>query len=255
MRPIILKYDSLPSTNTEAANQARLGAAEGLCIVAREQTAGRGRQQRTWVSPSGAGLYLSIVLRPKLVSHQWPLITLMTSLAVADTLEQVCGLRSDIKWPNDVLIDGRKICGILAETVETEAGRAAIVGIGINLNSNSLPDELRDIATSVEDASGQTVDEEVLFSKLLDLFAVRYDALHEFEGTNKLLREWTARSSYAEGKRVRVSIGDGIVDGTTRGIASDGALRVETATGEITLVHAGDVTLSGAPTEGRPYSG
>ena len=179
----------------------------------------------------------------------------MTSLAVADALEHECGLHTDIKWPNDILVDGRKVCGILAETVETESGRAVIVGIGINLHSNSLPEELRGVATSVEEVNGQKVDDEVLLSSLLDSFVVRYDALHNDGGIDGMLQEWTSRSSYAEGKRIRVSLGDGILEGTTRGIASDGALRVETDTGEITLVHAGDVTLSGTLTEGRPRNG
>src|SRR5256885_16133240 len=92
LRTIILRFDSLPSTNTEAARQAQSGAAEGLCVVAREQTAGRGRQQRIWLSPAGAGLYFSIVLRPRLPVQEWPLITLMSSLAVADALREACAL-------------------------------------------------------------------------------------------------------------------------------------------------------------------
>src|ERR1700760_1168057 len=99
LTPTILRFDSLPSTNTEAARQASLGAAEGLCVVAREQTAGRGRQQRTWVSPKDAGLYFSVVLRPRIEARVWPLITLAAALAVADALSAPFGLDADIKWP------------------------------------------------------------------------------------------------------------------------------------------------------------
>src|SRR5687767_9533455 len=106
----ILRFDSLPSTNTEAARRAARGAPEGTCIIAREQTAGRGRQERRWVSPAGAGLYFSIVLRPQLEMNRWPLITLMTAVAVADALDEACGLGVDIKWPNDVHAAGRKLC-------------------------------------------------------------------------------------------------------------------------------------------------
>src|SRR6201986_1895685 len=122
--PTILRFDSLPSTNTEAARQASLGAREGLCVVAREQTAGRGRRERAWVSPKDAGLYFSVVLRPRLDAREWPLVTLAAGLAVRDALFEACALETDIKWPNDLLARGRKLCGILAETVETPRGRA-----------------------------------------------------------------------------------------------------------------------------------
>lgn len=251
MRPIILRYDSLPSTNTEAARQAMRGAAEGLCIVALEQTAGRGRRQRLWASPKGAGLYLSIVLRPRIEMHAWPLITLMSSLVVADALFETFKFQTDIKWPNDVLVDGRKVCGILTETVETDQGRAAIVGIGVNLNANALPEELRDFAISVEEVTGNAPDPEELLRLLMLSFSRRYDALHQASGPEEMLKEWTTCSSYSEGKLVRISLDDEIVEGVTRGLASDGALRVETDTDEIRLVRAGDVTvIIRAPTKG-----
>src|SRR4051812_43779731 len=101
-RPIILRFDSLASTNTEAARQAASGAQEGLCVVAREQTAGRGRQERVWISPPGAGLYCSILLRPPLNRGAWPLLTLMTAISVHDALQEACGVATDIKWPNDI---------------------------------------------------------------------------------------------------------------------------------------------------------
>ena len=255
MRPVILRYDSLPSTNTEATSQALRGAKEGLCVVALEQTAGRGRQQRFWASPKGAGLYLSIVLRPSMEMVVWPLITLMTALAVGDALLDACGLQTDIKWPNDLLVDGRKVCGILTETVETDQGRAAIVGIGVNLNTNALPEELRVVATSVEEVTGTAPDSEALLRRLLLSFSQRYAALHQSPGAEEMLKEWSSRSSYSDGACVRISLEDDIVEGVTRGLASDGALRVETNDGEIRLVRAGDVAAqSGAPTKGRLYN-
>jgi birA, biotin-[acetyl-CoA-carboxylase] ligase region len=136
-------FDSIDSTNTAALKQARTGADEGLCIVARQQTAGRGRQGRVWTSPPDAGLYLSIVLRPTPEAQQLPLITLASAVAVFDTLGQL-DIDADIKWPNDILVDEKKICGILAETTETERGFAVVVGIGINLTSHNFPSELTD---------------------------------------------------------------------------------------------------------------
>jgi BirA family biotin operon repressor/biotin-[acetyl-CoA-carboxylase] ligase len=241
LRLTILRFDSLPSTNTEAAREAARGAPEGLCVVAREQTEGRGRQQRRWVSPAGAGLYFSIVLRPQLEMRAWPLITLMASLAVADALSESCGLSVDIKWPNDIYAGGRKLCGILAETVETNNGRACILGIGINLNDRAFPSDLSSIATSVEALTGSAPDVEHLLRALTRAISERYRMLQERGGDARTLSAWTARSSYAEGRRVRVSLEAEAVEGWTRGLEPDGALRVETDAGEIRIVRAGDV--------------
>ncbi|MDT7602697.1 MAG: BirA family transcriptional regulator [Acidobacteriota bacterium] len=238
----ILRFDSLPSTNTEAARQAASGAGEGLCIVAREQTAGRGRRERAWVSPRDAGLYFSVILRPRLEAAAWSLITLAAALAVGDALREACGLETDIKWPNDLLARGRKVCGILAETCETARGRACVVGIGINLSDAAFPAEIAARATSVEAATGATPDREALLVALTHNLARRYERLQEPDGQRETLRAWTAASSYAEGKRVRVVLGEETIEGVTRGLEPDGALRVETGDGEIKTVRAGDVT-------------
>jgi BirA family biotin operon repressor/biotin-[acetyl-CoA-carboxylase] ligase len=241
-RPHILRYDSLPSTNTEAAREARLGAAEGLCVIAREQTAGRGRRERSWVSPMDAGLYFSIVLRPRMEQKLWALLTLMSALAVHDALMEACGLECDIKWPNDVYAGERKLCGILAETVDAETSRAVIIGIGINLNNCAFPEELESIATSVEAETGRVVERERLIEALVTALKEKYEALHQSNGATLMLGEWTERSSYAVDKRVRVALEDETVEGVTRGLEPDGALRVETSAGELKIVHAGDVT-------------
>ena len=237
----LLRFDSLPSTNTEAARQAARGVPEGLCVVAREQTAGRGRQARTWVSPKDAGLYFSIVLRPRLETAQWPLITLAAALAVRAALTEACALTPDIKWPNDLLADGRKLCGILAEVVETSTGRACVVGIGINLTVHACPPELQPHATSVADVTGTTPDREAILAALVRQLGSRYAQLHEADGATNIIRAWCAASSYTEGKRVRVETGAENFTGTTRGLEPDGALRVETDAGEMRVVRAGDV--------------
>jgi len=249
-QPRILRFDSIASTNLEAVKRAVEGASEGLCIVASEQTAGRGRLQRQWISPKGAGLYFSILLRPRIDQSAWPLITLMASLAVHDALLEACSLRTDIKWPNDILANNRKLCGILAETTETAATgeksdipkRAVILGIGINLTSAALLPDLLDSATSVESATGKEPDLEVVLQALIRALERHYMTLQSSRGLEEIIRAWSERSSYAQGKRISVSNGDVILEGTTRGLESDGALRLETATGEIRLVRAGDVT-------------
>ena len=241
--PSILRFDSLPSTNNEVARQAALGADEGLCVIAAEQTAGRGRLQRAWISPKNAGLYLSILLRPTLGQQSWPLITFVAALAVNDALLQCYQLETDIKWPNDVLSNGRKLCGILAETIETSAGRAVVLGIGINLNKSSFPAELESIATSLETESEQSIEPDDLLEPLLDAFGKYYQRLQQLDGPENIVREVSARSSYASNKRIQVNDGDGSLVGTTRGLENDGSLRVETDDGEVKTIRAGDVTV------------
>src|SRR5882762_6703984 len=228
--PQILRFESLPSTNIEAAGLAAEGAAEGICVMAGEQTAGRGRLQRQWVSPKGAGLYFSIIFRPQFEQTSWPLLTLMAAVAVHDALLEACALETDIKWPNDILVNEKKLCGILAETVETPLGRAVVVGIGINLTKGSFPPELKTIATDVESAAGKKPELEIVLDALVRALTSGYELLNQADGPENIMHEWCSRSSYSEGKWIRVVTGDGTetVAGTTRGLERDGALRVET---------------------------
>jgi BirA family transcriptional regulator, biotin operon repressor / biotin---[acetyl-CoA-carboxylase] ligase len=247
-QPTILRFESIDSTNLEAMRRAKAGAAEGLCIVAREQTRGRGRMERAWQSPTDAGLYFSILLRPGFELTSWPLISLMSALAVADTLAVTCDLRVDIKWPNDVLANGRKLCGILTETVETDSGVAAIVGIGINLRRGNFPVELESVAISIEEATGSVPNGDLILPALIKTIGQRYDVLQSAGGAEHTIREWCANSSYAFDRRVRVTLNHEIFEGTTRGLESDGALRVETENGQTRIVRAGDVTALRATT-------
>ncbi|HTK38402.1 MAG TPA: biotin--[acetyl-CoA-carboxylase] ligase [Pyrinomonadaceae bacterium] len=235
----ILRFDILESTNTEAINQARLGAGEGLCIVADQQTAGRGRHSRKWVSSKGSGLYFSIVLRPRLEARFLPLITLLAGVAVVNALSEFA-IDSDIKWVNDVLVNEKKICGILAETVETANGLAVIVGIGINLKSTSFPDEIADTATSIETEIGPVDRDEVLtaLTRYLNYF---YEMLSSENGPAEIIREWQRRSSYFIDKNVRVRVGTEMIIGVTDGLEINGALRVRTDDGDVRIVQSGDV--------------
>jgi BirA family biotin operon repressor/biotin-[acetyl-CoA-carboxylase] ligase len=237
----ILRFDAIESTNTEALNQAARGADEGLCIVARGQTAGRGRRGRLWTSPADAGLYFSIVLRPRIETRFFPLVTLTAAIAVHDALEKLYPIECDIKWVNDIHVRGKKICGILAEAAETKKGAAIVLGIGINLNSDNFPPEISEIATSVKAETGAAPDAEILLQNLTGILSQYYELLSGKSGAKKICAEWTRRSSYATGKSVKVTTENDIISGITRGIEADGALRVETETGEIRVVRAGDV--------------
>ncbi len=237
----ILRFDRIDSTNSEAARQAKFGADEGLCVIARQQTAGRGRHGRTWVSEKDAGLYFSIVLRPKIEMKFLPLITLTTGVAVHDALKEF-GLKPDIKWVNDILIEEKKICGILAETMETQIGLAVIVGIGINLTSRNFPEEIADSATSIDSLSSTgtilRADVETALTKYLGYW---YAILCSTDGSAKILKEWQQRSSYFNGKSVRVTLDSSTFEGITDGLEANGALRVRTINGSLRIVQAGDV--------------
>jgi BirA family transcriptional regulator, biotin operon repressor / biotin---[acetyl-CoA-carboxylase] ligase len=237
----ILQFDSLESTNTEAARQAMNGAEEGLCVVAGEQTAGRGRFERQWISPKGAGLYFSLLLRPRIDQNDWPLLTMMASVAVHEALAEACDLHADIKWPNDILVNERKLCGILAETLDTKTGRAVIIGIGINLTSKAFPPELQNSATSVQAVTGKTCEREPILWTLVRALERYYDVAQSPDGKQKIIQEWCARSSYARDKRIRVEDSNETIEGITCGVESDGGLRVETDEGEVKIVRAGDV--------------
>jgi len=241
MKPRILRYESVASTNTEVARLAVEGAAEGVAIVADEQTAGRGRLQRAWSSTKGAGLYFSILLRPRLTVDRWPLITFVAALATGDALLEASEVETDIKWPNDLLVKERKICGILAEAIETPTGRAVVLGIGINLTNEAFPEDLVDVAASVANESGRPPERGLVLAALLNGLTRWYSLLHEPEGPQKIVAAWSSRSSYAVGKLVQITNGDETLQGRTAGIEDDGALRLETAQG-IQLIRAGDVT-------------
>ncbi len=249
--PKILRYESVHSTNNELARLAAEGAAEGTSIVAEEQTAGRGRLQRTWLSPKGAGLYFSCLLRPKIPQAQWPIISFLAAVAVNDALLDACALQTDIKWPNDLLAGERKICGILSEVAESSYGRAVILGIGINLKREAFPDELADVAISVSEATGRKVEREHILSALVQSLTRWYSLLHEDDGPRRILATWESRSSFAEGKRVKVVNGEEIVHGVTRGLETDGALRLELDSGEFMSVRAGDVSVRAVGTTTR----
>src|ERR1044071_6488807 len=175
-----------------------------------------------------------MLLRPQIPVDQWPLITFAAALAVGDALQEAAGVQTDIKWPNDVLSGERKICGILAEAIDTPAGRAVIVGIGINLTPGAFPE-----ATSVSEATGTRPDREAILAALLSALARWYSLLGERE---KIVAAWSSRSSYANGKLVQVKNGDEVWQGTTCGVEPDGALRLRMSSGEIKLVRAGDVS-------------
>lgn len=236
----IVRFDSIDSTNTQALKYARHGAGEGLCVVARQQNAGRGRQGRSWISPNDAGLYLSVVLRPKIATRHLPLITFAAAVAVHENLAGI-GLKPDIKWPNDVLINEKKICGILAEMAETNFGLAVVLGIGINITSESFPPEMVDSAASISAELKRPVIVSEVEESLLPGIDQWYSRLQEPEGHSSIVDAWTARSTYFRGKKVRATLNGGPITGITDGLEPNGALRIKQANGRTINIQAGDV--------------
>ncbi len=241
MNVTLLRFDVLDSTNTEAARHARAGVDEGLSVLARRQTAGRGRRGRTWLSEEDAGLYFSIVLRPRLAPQLITLITLMAGVAVHETLAGT-GVTADIKWVNDLLVGDKKIGGILAEAVETPQGLSWILGIVVNLRLPATrPAGLREYATSVADACGTAITADEFAARLTPELTRFYEFLHTGNGPDGIIAEWGRRSGYFRGKAVRVHTEAGTIDGITDGLEPNGALRLRTQDGEITVIQAGDV--------------
>lgn len=238
----ILRYDSVASTNDVARELAASEAVEGLCIIAREQTAGRGRQGRLWSSPPGEGLYLSLILRPPIKAADSAIVTLAAAVGVAETLRLDFEVRADIKWPNDVIVSGRKICGILVESaIQNDQLQYAVMGIGVNIAQASFPDDIGGRATSLLLETGRRIEPEAFARPMLDRLERWYSTV--INHTDRVIQRWEQLSSYARGCRVAVKSPEGTIEGTTRGLTSRGALILEMDNGETREIVSGEVSL------------
>jgi BirA family biotin operon repressor/biotin-[acetyl-CoA-carboxylase] ligase len=236
-------FQKLSSTNTVAKEQAKKGAKEGTVIIAETQTHGHGRLNRPWISPKG-GVWLSVILRPKFAPEEAPKMTLITSVAVAKTLHRLYSLKAEIKWPNDVLVDNKKVCGILTEaSTNGKTVNFIIVGIGINANFTleALPDNLQMTATTLKEVLRENVNVEKLICALLKEFEEQYVLFRE-KKFKALLEEWRRLAGFL-GKKIEVtSFGESWI-GRAVDIDESGALIIELADGERKRVLAGDVTV------------
>lgn len=242
----VVHLRSVGSTNTLALEAAQAGAMSGVW-VADEQTAGRGRGGHSWHSAAGDGLYVSALVTPKLPMRLALWISLAAGLAVKEAVARTAGLNADIRWPNDLLMDRKKFGGILVETAiapasmgETDAAlRYAVIGIGINLNHPSFPEEIRKVATSLYLAGGALVQRESLLVNLLQSLDRELNVLKQ-EGGNDLLARFSAASSWVQGKRVRVEEAGGY-EGVTAGLDARGFLQVDGDDGVRRTVLSGGV--------------
>lgn len=239
-------FYSVDSTNLFASrllNHDSRKVPDGTVILAESQTAGRGRVGRSWHSEPESGLYFSMVLRPKVPAGWAPLFTLATAVAMHNAVERHTRLDVDIKWPNDLLIDGKKACGILSEIqAEVDRVNTLIIGVGLNVNHSTFPEELTAIATSIRMASGRMQSRVEIFLEFLEEFENLFTTF-EKTGPAKVIEEWTRHSSFANGRRIKVDDGFRVIEGVTRGLNSYGALRVELKDGRIEDVYSGDVLV------------
>jgi BirA family biotin operon repressor/biotin-[acetyl-CoA-carboxylase] ligase len=227
-------FYKIGSTNTAAMAAAAEGAVEGSVFLAEEQTAGRGRGAHSWQSARSVGIYCSVVLRPALPPSEVLVLALAAGLAVRAAIEAVdARVNADLKWPNDVLVDGKKVCGILTEmNAEATRVRYAVVGIGINVNQATFPRELENEATSFRLATGNEWSRVELTVALLKSLDREYRLLIEqADARQSILRCFAAQSSWVRGKQVRVEENGSRVEGITEGLDERGFLQVRTAQG------------------------
>ena len=238
----VFHFFKTDSTNRVAMELGFSGEPEGTVVLAEEQTAGRGRAGRTWHSERGTGLYFTLLLRPKLAPAQAPLLTMLAGISAHAAIEKQTGLVSQLKWPNDLLLNGKKVGGILTEMhAEPSAVRFVIVGIGINVNQEKFPSELASIATSLRKESGKRNYRLELLVRLLTQFESDYNRFLR-EGAGFVVERFKNVSDFAQGRRVRVDTGAESYVGTTAGLSPDGLLLVERDNGTVTTLIAGDVS-------------
>lgn len=229
-------FETLTSTMPEAARLAAAGCPSGTAVVAEEQTAGQGRHGHAWHSQAGAGLYVSVVLRPRVAPESLPVLTLALGLAAAEAVSRVSDLRPDLRWPNDVMIGEKKIAGILVQFADT----AAVAGIGLNVNHAAFPPEIAREATSLRLAAGRLQSREDLLAALLPAIDSFSRMLAE-GGVGPVLEMFGRHSSYVRGRRVIVDQPGGAVTGTTAGLNPSGFLILRADDGSESLILAGGV--------------
>ncbi len=233
---------AIDSTNLQLKKKAETGAPEGAVLVADQQLAGKGRLGRQWASPAGVNLYCSVLLRPQIPMQQAPQLTFLSAVAVVDVLRAVGQVKAEVKWPNDILVGGAKIAGLLNEmSAETEQINYVVLGIGINLNMtcDQFPAELNYPATSVFLETGQPVVRRVFLRALLERLDVYYAEFLE-QGFAPIRKRWEQLCPVINR---RVSVDSGLV-GTVVGLEADGALRLQFDDGTTERVVAGDVRLA-----------
>lgn len=242
-----IKYvESCPSTQILAHQLAQEGTPDGTIVLTEEQTAGRGRLARKWDSAARKGIWMSVILRPDIAPQKAPQFTLVAAVATVRAIEEVTGLKPEIKWPNDILLNGRKCTGILTELqADADGIQALIIGIGINVNQSSeeFPEEIQGIATSLGIESGNFVSRQDLVRSLLYYLEIYTDMYIE-NGFGILKVMWEGYSSTI-GKTVRARMAKETLVGVAEGITEDGVLQLRTPDGKLHGIYSADIEMTG----------
>ena len=241
----IIFYESTTSTNDRALEIGRnRDHPEGIVVIADSQSKGRGRMGRKWISPSGVNLYISVILQPLFSQQESTIFSLAAAASAVNAISACTGLHANIKWPNDLVINGKKIAGILLEYKSGQGHRdMLIIGMGINVNMtlDALPDDIKPHTTSLMIESGAEVNRAELLGRLLSELETTYKLLIKGE-RNTLINKW-AESVTTIGKEIRVKVKDQIITGTAEAVTGTGGLLIRLPDGREETINAGDVTI------------
>lgn len=243
----ILYFQNVDSTNNAAKKAAGEGAPEGTIIIAEEQTGGRGRLGRHWTSPRGTGIWMSIILRPELEPTEAAKITQLTAAAVAVGLRKATGCEAGIKWPNDIIINKKKVCGILTEmSAELNSINYIVVGIGVNVNVDMeiFPEDVRAIATSIKENLGHSVYRKVIVLEILGAFEELYSDFITTKNINQSV-DICKKYSVTLGNKVRIISKDKTIFAEALDLTEDGELLIKNEKGDIEKVISGEVSVRG----------
>lgn len=238
-------YDTVNSTNLRAKLDADNGASEGALVVADMQTAGRGRRGRTWSSPAGLNVYFTLILKPQYVPDKASMVTLVMALAVAEGIHETCGVEAGIKWPNDIVANEKKVCGILTEmSVERDFIHHVVIGVGINVGLQEFAPELAATATSLQAECGRKVPKATLVANIMKAFEKHYEVFQGKADLSGLIGCYNEMLVNRD-REVRVLDPKGEYNGIARGINEVGELLVELPDGRVEKVYAGEVSVRG----------
>lgn len=237
--------EAVDSTNNRAKQLAEGGAPAGTVVVARQQTAGKGRRGRIWESPATGGIWMSLLLRPAIMPDRASMLTLVAAMAVAEGIEKTCDQTVQIKWPNDLVLNNKKICGILTEmSSEMDCVNHVVIGIGINVNIKEFPDALKEVATSLYLETGEIVSRSLLTAAILQAWETSYELFLQTRDFSAL-RERYHQLLVNRDKEVQVLAAGQVYEGIARGITLTGELLVEKKDGTMTQVLSGEVSVRG----------
>ena len=241
----LICLEETDSTNLRAMQLGKEGAVHGTLVVAEQQSMGRGRRGRSWVSPAGTNVYMSLLLRPEFEAAQAPMLTLLMAYSVAEALKESEQIDVQIKWPNDLILNKKKICGILTEmSMKDQQIGHVVIGVGINVNTETFPEELKESATSLRAETGRVLSREALLACVMNKFEENYKEFCE-AGDLSCIKEGYNQILVNVGKEVRILEPGNEYNGKAHGIDHLGELKVEKEDGSMVSVFAGEVSVRG----------